>query len=117
MHSHHRFWPRRLPHEITIPATSLWDNLATSARRYPGKAALVFFGRSCSYAELLQKAERLAAQLHALGVQRGDRVLLDMQLRRSRAVHRANDTSTAPRQPEDGCWLSSAKSVATCVRP
>lgn len=79
MRSHHRFWPRRLPHSITIPATSLWDNLATSARRYPDKTALVFFGRTLRYAEVVQKAERLAACLHALGVKKGDRVLLNMQ--------------------------------------
>ena len=79
MRSHYKFWPRRLPHTITIPATSLWDNLATSARRYPDKAALVFFGRSYRCAEVLQKAERLAACLQGLGVKRGDRVLLNMQ--------------------------------------
>lgn len=76
---HHKFWPKRLPHTLTPPATSLWDNLATSARRYPGKPAIVFFGRVFTYAELLQQAERLAARLHALGVRKGDRVLLDMQ--------------------------------------
>ncbi|MFZ4287332.1 long-chain fatty acid--CoA ligase [Variovorax sp. HJSM1_2] len=77
--AHFRFWPRRLPHQITVPATSLWDNLATSARRYPHKAALVFFGSVISYAELLAQAERLASHLAAMGVQRGDRVLLNMQ--------------------------------------
>jgi fatty-acyl-CoA synthase len=79
MQAHYQFWPSRLPHAITVPATSLWDNLATSARRYPDKAAMVFFGRSVSYAELHEKAERVAACLHALGVQKGDRVLLCMQ--------------------------------------
>ncbi|WP_137895767.1 long-chain fatty acid--CoA ligase [Ramlibacter sp. 2FC] len=79
MRAHHRFWPKRLPHALTPCATSLWDNLAVSARRYPDKAALVFFGRVWTYAELLQQAERLAARLVALGVRRGDRVLLNMQ--------------------------------------
>ncbi|NBT55617.1 MAG: long-chain fatty acid--CoA ligase [Betaproteobacteria bacterium] len=79
MRAHHRFWPRRVPHAITPPATSLWDNLETSARRYPDKAALVFFGRVLSYAQLLQKAERLAACLQGLGVNSGDRVVLNMQ--------------------------------------
>jgi len=79
LRAHHRFWPRRLPHAITPPATSLWDNLETSARRYPDKAALVFFGRVLSYAQLLQKAERLAACLQGLGVNSGDRVVLNMQ--------------------------------------
>ncbi len=76
---HDAVWPKRLPHFITAPATSLWDNLETSARRYPQKAALVFFGRVFSYAEVLQKSERLAACLQELGVNRGDRVVLCMQ--------------------------------------
>ncbi len=79
MRPHYRFWPRRLPHSLTVPATSLWDNLATSARRYPDKPALVFFGTRVSYRSLAQGAERLAAFLHARGVRKGDRVLLCMQ--------------------------------------
>lgn len=79
MRSHHKFWPRRLPHSITLPATSLWDNLATNARRYPDKPALVFFGSAVTYAQLAAGAERVAARLAALGVQRGDRVVLCMQ--------------------------------------
>lgn len=76
---HHKFWPKRLPPAITPPATSLWDNLAISARRYPDKPAIVFFGRTFPYAEVQRQAERLAARLHALGVRKGDRVMLDMQ--------------------------------------
>ncbi|WP_234263635.1 long-chain fatty acid--CoA ligase [Hydrogenophaga sp. NFH-34] len=77
--AHHRFWPLRLPHAIETPATSLWFNLAVSAQRYPDKPALVFFDRQTSYRELHDQAERLAAHLHARGVQAGDRVILFMQ--------------------------------------
>jgi fatty-acyl-CoA synthase len=76
---HFKFWPKRLPKSLTVPANSLWDNLATNARRYPTKAAVVFFGRALSYAEVERQAGRLAARLHALGVRKGDRVILDMQ--------------------------------------
>ena len=79
LRAHHRFWPKRAPHSITAPATSLWDNLETNGRRYPDKAALVFFGKVLNYATVVQKAERLAAYLHSLGVQKGDRVVLNMQ--------------------------------------
>lgn len=77
--AHHAVWPKRLPHRITVPATSLWDNLATNARRYPDKAALIFFGRVTTYAVLAAQAERVAAWLQAQGVAKGDRVLLNMQ--------------------------------------
>lgn len=79
MPAHHSFWPSRLPHSITVPATSVWENLAVSARRYPDKTALVFLGRSTSYRELCEGTQRLAAYLHGLGVNRGDRVILLMQ--------------------------------------
>ena len=79
MKAHYRFWPARLPHAITVPNTSLWDNLATSARRYPDKAALIFLGQTLCYADLLAQAERLSAHLQHLGVQSGDRVILNMQ--------------------------------------
>jgi len=77
--AHYKFWPKRLPHRITPPATSLWHNLAVSALRFPDKAALVFFGQVFTYAQVLEKAEKLAATLQAMGVRKGDRVVLDMQ--------------------------------------
>ena len=79
MRSHHKFWPQRLPHAMTAPCTPLWDNLATNARRYPDKTALVFLGRVLRYAELMHQVERLAATLQGLGVRKGERVVLCMQ--------------------------------------
>ena len=79
MQAHYKFWPSRLPHAITPPATPVWDNLAVNARRFPDKPALVFFGSVLSYRELFAQVERLAARLHELGVGKGDRVLLNMQ--------------------------------------
>src|SRR5690606_14685893 len=76
---HHRFWPTRLPHRLTPPATSLWFNLLVSAQRYPDKVALVFFDQVLTYRELFEQAERMAAHLHAQGVRSGDRVILLMQ--------------------------------------
>ncbi|MES2412149.1 MAG: long-chain fatty acid--CoA ligase [Pseudomonadota bacterium] len=77
--AHFKFWPKRLPHSITPPATSLWQNLAVSALRFPDKPALVFFERALSYAQVMRQAEGLAASLHRMGVGKGDRVALIMQ--------------------------------------
>ncbi len=79
MPAHAAVWPARLPARITAPATSLWMNLAISALRYPDKPALVFMGRVWTYQALKSSAEHLAGQLQKLGVQAGDRVVLDMQ--------------------------------------
>ncbi|MBK9133955.1 MAG: long-chain fatty acid--CoA ligase [Betaproteobacteria bacterium] len=76
---HAAIWPRRLPRTLVVPETSLWFNLEVNARRYPDKAAYVFFGRAISFGELHAQAQALAGWLQAHGLERGDRVLLFMQ--------------------------------------
>ena len=76
---HEAHWPKRLPRTLAVPETSLWFNLEVAARRYPHKAAYVFFGRALSYAELHAQAEAIAGWLQQAGVQKGDRVALYMQ--------------------------------------
>jgi fatty-acyl-CoA synthase len=78
--AHYAHWPAGLPHQLTPPATSVYDNLEISARRYPEKSALIFYGRDISYRELIHQADALAGYLQQVcGVRRGDRVLLHMQ--------------------------------------
>jgi fatty-acyl-CoA synthase len=79
MPAHDAVWPARLPAKITPPATSLWMNLAISALRYPDKPALVYMGTVFTYRALLNAAEKMASALSGLGVQAGDRVVLNMQ--------------------------------------
>jgi fatty-acyl-CoA synthase len=77
---HFEHWPRGLPRDISIPATSLYTNLAVSAQRYPDKPALVFYDTNTTYAELARDVDALAGWLQqACGVRKGDRVLLYMQ--------------------------------------
>ncbi len=79
MPAHYAFWPKRLPYQLTAPQTSLWMNLQISAMRYPQKVALVFMGRTWTYSQLQFEAEKIASALRKMGVQKGDRVVLDMQ--------------------------------------
>lgn len=50
--------------------------LERSARRHPGKSVIVSRGKTVTYRELEQRANRLAHALRALGVGRGDRVVI-----------------------------------------
>lgn len=78
--AHYAHWPAGQPHHLTPPETSVYDNLEISARRYPTKAALIFYGREICYRELMAQADALAGYLQQVcGVARGDRVLLHMQ--------------------------------------
>ena len=79
MPAHYAFWPKRLPNQLTAPQTSLWMNLQISALRYSQKVALVFMGRIWTYSQLQLEAEKIASALRKMGVQKGDRVVLDMQ--------------------------------------
>ena len=79
MTRHAAVWPARLPAKMTPAVTSLWMNLAINAWRFPDKTALVFMGRHWTYGQLMAACEHMAGHLAALGVQQGDRVVLDMQ--------------------------------------
>ena len=77
---HYRFWPKRLPHHLTAPRTTLHALLEVSAQRYPEKPATLFFGAELRYREAHEQALQLAGFLQkACGVRRGDRVLVDLQ--------------------------------------
>jgi fatty-acyl-CoA synthase len=76
---HFAYWPKRVPHSVTIPETTLCYNLEVSAARYPRKTAIVYYGRAITYGELAGEVNRLAGYLERSGVKPGDRVLLLMQ--------------------------------------
>ena len=46
---HHKIWPKRLPHDLAVPETTLWFNLEVAARRWPDKPAYMFFGRELTF--------------------------------------------------------------------
>jgi fatty-acyl-CoA synthase len=77
---HFPHWPPNLPRTLAIPATGIHYNLEVSARRYPGKCAIAYYGGEISYARLHAEVEALAGFLQrGLGVRRGDRVVLYCQ--------------------------------------
>jgi fatty-acyl-CoA synthase len=77
---HHQFWPAGLPRDVTAPATNLFYNVEVSARRYPDKPFIVFYGSTLTFAQTQDEAQRLAGFLQReCAVAAGDRVLLLMQ--------------------------------------
>ncbi len=76
---HFAFWPRRVPHSLTLPETNVYYNLEVSATRYPEKTAMVYYGSEISYRRLVEEVNRFASYLTRLGIGRGERILLYMQ--------------------------------------
>ncbi len=63
---------------IDYPEVPLYKLLEESARKYPDKPALVFFGRKITYRELDDISDRVASFLKDLGIGKGDRVIVDL---------------------------------------
>jgi fatty-acyl-CoA synthase len=77
---HYPSWPKRLTKSLTVPDTTLFDNLEVSARRFPKKTALFYYGADYSYEQILKEVNVLAGFLEKqLHVKQGDRVALFMQ--------------------------------------
>lgn len=73
-------WPKGVPQRIEYPQTSLFENLAISARRFPDKPAIIYYGSTITYAGLLRQVERLAGFMsETLGVRHRDRVIVYLQ--------------------------------------
>ena len=71
---------RGVPDHFHVPTTTLFENLELSARRFPDKVAIQFYGTVMTYAALLADVERMAGYLqHTCGVARGDRIVLFSQ--------------------------------------
>jgi long-chain acyl-CoA synthetase len=71
-------YPAGVPKEVEIPDISLGEMLERSAAKYPGNVAVIFINNKISYAKLDELANRFANVLKKLGVQKGDRVALQM---------------------------------------
>jgi fatty-acyl-CoA synthase len=75
-----RHWPFGLPLHLEVPKTSLFYNLEVSARRYPDRIAIAYYGSEVTYSEVKRQVDVLAGFLQrVLGVAKGDRVALYMQ--------------------------------------
>ena len=67
-----------VPDKLEIPSLTIPDLLKNAAERHPQQTALVFLGARLSYEGLKRQVDKLAAGLHALGIDQGDRVAIMM---------------------------------------
>jgi long-chain acyl-CoA synthetase len=56
------------------PEVPIFKVLDDAAQNHPGKTALLFEGRTLKYRQLKDQADRLAAALSRLGIEKGDRI-------------------------------------------
>jgi long-chain acyl-CoA synthetase len=70
------FYEEGISASLAYPDLTLGNVLKETARKFPSRPALVFYGKKMTYAELDALANRFANALTRLGVGKGDRVAL-----------------------------------------
>jgi long-chain acyl-CoA synthetase len=65
-----------VPYTISVPPALLHRLLRSAARRYPLRTAILFEGNRLTYRRVNRESSRFANMLRAMGVRRGDRVLI-----------------------------------------
>ena len=69
-------YPQEVPPEMDIPVISIPAMFDQVVEKYGNKTSLIYYGKKISYKELKDQADRFAAALSGLGIQKGDRVAL-----------------------------------------
>src|SRR6266508_3146303 len=71
-----KHYDQGVPNDITLPSMVLPELLETAAHQFPAAAAILFYGRVITYAELDMLASRFAAALVRAGLTPGERIAL-----------------------------------------
>jgi fatty-acyl-CoA synthase len=75
-----KYWPPDLPLTLELPKTSLDYNLEVSARRYPDRAAIVYYENVITYRQLDTQVDALAGFMQQrFAISKGDRIALYLQ--------------------------------------
>jgi long-chain acyl-CoA synthetase len=69
-------YPRGVPISIKYPLLPVYSFLENSARKFPNRDAVIYYGAHHRYGDLWSQVRCFAGHLHRLGVQKGDCVAL-----------------------------------------
>jgi len=71
-----KFYQPGVPQSVEFQARPVFQLFDDAAAQWPGRDALIFYGRGITYRELRDAIDRLSCALAELGVRKGDRVAL-----------------------------------------
>ena len=66
------------PSSIDYPHTTMYQQLAATARAYPDHFAYSFMGKKTTFRGFLERIDAAAKGLHAMGLRKGDRITICM---------------------------------------
>ncbi len=70
----HRSWPEGIPHSLEYPDIPVHELLRRAAKEHADWPAVTFYGKTWTYREVDDAADRFASGLRGIGVRPGDRV-------------------------------------------
>lgn len=71
-----QLYPQHIPHELDYSNDLLQDLLIKTEKEFPDKIAIHFLGSEFTYRYLYEAAEKLAAYLQSIGIEKGERVAI-----------------------------------------
>jgi long-chain acyl-CoA synthetase len=71
-------WPKHWPKTMDYPELPVYEFLDQTAARVPNRVAIIFGGMELTYQELKNLSDRFASALLDMGVQKGDRVAINL---------------------------------------
>lgn len=71
-----KHYPDGVTSEVEVPLKSVGQAFDEATEKWPGRTAVIFYGRKISFKELRDKVDRLANALASIGIKKGDRVAL-----------------------------------------
>ena len=71
-------WPAEWPRSLSYPEQPVFAFLDHTAVRAPDRIALIFGGMELTFGELKNLADRFAAALTSMGIQKGDKVAIHL---------------------------------------
>ncbi len=74
-----KLYPARYPKNIEIPSVSALDVFEATVNRCPDAPAMHYFDGTLTYRQINSAADALAAGLEALGISRGERIVIQLQ--------------------------------------
>jgi len=81
-------WPEEWPRNLNYPEQPVFAFLDQTADRVPDRVAIIFGGMELTYGDLKNLADRFAAALTSLGIQKGDKVAIHLPNCPQFAAHR-----------------------------
>ena len=68
----------RTPASLEYPHKTMYQMVASAAKKYPNHTAYIFMGKKTNYTEFMKRIEAAAKGLYKMGIRKGDKVTICM---------------------------------------